>query len=202
LSFGNQYVYEASAPMTATVTNTGSTALPITSLTFTGANPGQYSKAATCGASVAVGSSCTISVSFEPTTTGAKTQTLNVNAGGGAGKKTVALTGSGVAAPYTLSPRSLAFGNQTVGTTSAPQAVTVTNTGSAAVPITSITFTGPNHAEFAKTKTCGASLAVAASCTISVSFKPTSTGAKKATLNVNAGGGDGTQIVTLTGIGT
>ena len=51
--------------------------------------------------------------------------------------------------------------------------------------------------QFSKTKTCEASLAVGASCTISVSFKPTTTGANKATSNVNTGVGDGTQTVAL-----
>jgi hypothetical protein len=52
-------------------------------------------KSTTCGASLAVGGSCTISVSFKPTTTGAKNETLNVNAGGGAGTQKVALSGTG-----------------------------------------------------------------------------------------------------------
>jgi hypothetical protein len=103
---------------------------------------------------------------------------------------------------YTVSPTSLAFGNQTVGTKSAAQPVTVTNTSSAAVPITSITLTGTNPGQYLKSTTCGASLAVGGSCTISVSFKPTTTGAKNETLNVNAGGGAGTQKVALSGTGT
>jgi hypothetical protein len=202
LPFANQFVYEASAPQVATVTNTGTGALPITSITFTGPNPAQFSKTNTCGTSVAVGASCMVSVTFKPTVTGAKNATLDVNAGGGAGTQIVALTGTAVAAPYTLSPRSLAFGNQTVGTKSAAQPVTVTNTGAAAMSITSLTFTGAGRTQFLKTKTCGASLAAGASCTISVTFKPTTTGAMKATLNVNAGGGDGTQTVALSGTGT
>jgi hypothetical protein len=201
LPFGSQFLFETSAAQLVTVTNTGSSPLPITSIAFTGPNPGQFKKTTTCGSSLAVSANCTVSVSFKPTTTGAKNETLDVNAGGGAGTKTVALTGTGAAAPYTLSSRSLTFGSQTVGTTSAAQSVTMTNTGSAAVPIKSIAITGSNHTEFTRTKTCGASLAVGASCTINVSFKPATTGAKKATLNVNAGSGDGTQTVALTGTG-
>ncbi len=201
LPFGNQYDYEVSAAMMATVTNTGAVALPITSITITGLNRTMFSRTSTCGTSVAVGTHCTISVKFEPTTVGAMTATLNVNAGGGAGTNRTALTGSGVAAPYTLSPRSLAFGSVTVGTASTVQMVTVTNTATVAVPITSITITGLDHTQFSKTKTCGLSLAVGKSCTISVTFKPTAAGAMKATMNFNAGGGDGTQTVALSGSG-
>ncbi len=201
LPFGNQFVFEKSAAMTATITNTGPVALPITSITITGPNRNQFSKTTTCKASLAIGASCTINAVFEPTSIGSKTATLNVNDGGGSGTKTVALSGTGVAAPYTLSPRSLAFGSVTVGTVSAVQTVTMTNTTTAAVPITSITITGVNHTQFKKGTACGLSLAVGASCTIKVNFAPTTTGAMTATLNVNGGGGDGTQTVALSGTG-
>lgn len=176
-------------------------ALPITSITITGLNHNQFSKKSTCGKSVAIGASCTVNVVFEPTTIGSKTATLNVNGGGGSGTKTVALSGTGVAAPYSLLPRSLAFGSVTVGTVSAVQTVTMTNSTTAAVPITSITISGVDHAQFKKRTRCGLSLAVGASCTINVVFEPTTTGAMTATLNVNAGGGNGTQTVALSGTG-
>ncbi len=202
LPFGSVYEYEASGALVATVTNTGAAALPITSITLSGTNHTQFSKTTTCGTSLAPATACTVSVEFKPTATGAMTATLNVNAGGGAGKKTVALTGTGAAAPYTLSPRSLAFGSVPHGTASTVQPVTVTNTSAAAMPITSITLSGPNHTQFTKTKTCGASLAIGAQCTVNVKFAPTTTGAMKATLNIKAGGGDGTQTVAITGTGT
>ena len=101
----------------------------------------------------------------------------------------------------TLSPRSLAFGNQAVGTTSAARPVTVTNTGSRAAPITSIAVTGTASSQFHSTNNCGASLAGHATCTIQVTFKPTTRGAKSAFLNVNGGGG-GLRSVSLSGTGT
>jgi len=202
VTFGNQFVDEPSTAQSVTVKNTGAVVLAITSITITGLIRTQFSKTTTCGTSVAVAGTCTISVEFKPTTTGAMTATLNVNAGGGAGTQTVALTGTGVAAPYTVLPTSLAFGSVPHGTNSAAQSVTVTNNGTAALPITGIVFSGANPAQFSKTTTCGTSVAVAGTCTISVTFKPTTTGAKHATLNVNAGGGDGTQSVALSGTGT
>ncbi|MGO8856993.1 MAG: choice-of-anchor D domain-containing protein, partial [Steroidobacteraceae bacterium] len=78
-----------------TVQNTGTIALPLTNITLSGANPGQFSQTNTCGTSVAVGTTCTISVVFKPTWTGSIQATLNVNAGAGAGTQTVALTGTG-----------------------------------------------------------------------------------------------------------
>jgi Abnormal spindle-like microcephaly-assoc'd, ASPM-SPD-2-Hydin len=103
---------------------------------------------------------------------------------------------------YTVSPASLAFGSEPHGTTSAAQPVTVKNTGSVTLPITSITLLGTNPRQFSQTNTCGTSVAVGATCTISVVFKPTGKGSKAATLNVKAGGGAGTQTVALSGTGT
>jgi glycosyltransferase involved in cell wall biosynthesis len=199
LDFGNQPPSRTSAPMLITVTNTGNVPLLITSITLSGTNPHQFSQTHTCGPSVAVGATCTISVVFKPTGKGSKTATLSVSAVG-AGTQTVALSGTGV--PYTVSPTSLEFGNQLRGTASGPQSVTVTNTGAVALPITNIRLSGTNPGQFSQTHTCGTSVPVGATCTISVVFKPTVRRSLKATLNVNAGGGPGTHTVALSGAGT
>jgi probable HAF family extracellular repeat protein len=101
----------------------------------------------------------------------------------------------------TLNPRSLAFGNQPINTTSAAKSVTMINTSPKAVAITSIVLKGSNPGQFATTNNCGKSMAGHASCKIKVTFKPTTKGAKSESLNVNGGGG-GLRVVTLTGTGT
>ncbi len=101
----------------------------------------------------------------------------------------------------TLTPRSLAFGNHPVNTTSATKQVTVTNTSAKIVAITSIALTGAARGQFVTTNNCGKSLAGHATCSIKVSFKPTTKGAKSAFLKVNGGGG-GLRSVALTGTGT
>jgi Abnormal spindle-like microcephaly-assoc'd, ASPM-SPD-2-Hydin len=201
LAFGSETTNVASAPMLITVTNIGNVALPLTSITLAGTNSGQFSQTHTCGTSVAVGATCTISVVFKPKSTGAMTATLNVNAGGGAGTQTVALSGTGVPS-YTVSPTSLAFGSVPHGTTSVAQSVTITNTSNALLPIKSITLAGTNPKQFSQTNTCGSSVAANATCSISVVFKPPGKGSKTAMLNVNAGGGAGTHTVALSGTGT
>ncbi len=79
--------------------------------------------------------------------------------------------------------------------------MTVTNTGPKAAAITSVALTGTAAGQFAQTNNCGKSLAGHATCTIKVTFKPTTKGAKSAFLNVNGGGG-GLRSVNLTGTGT
>jgi hypothetical protein len=202
LAFGNQETKVASAGQTATLTNTSAVALPITSITLTGANAGQFSETNTCGTSVPVSGSCTITVVFLPTSTGAKTATLNTNVGGGAGSQSLGLSGTGIAPTYTLMPATLAFGNQVHNTSSAAQTITLTNTGNLALPVTTIAFAGTNPGQFSQTNTCGTSVAASATCTISVVFHPTSTGAKAATLKVTPGAGVSAQTTALSGTGT
>src|SRR5436309_2299639 len=85
----------------------------------------------------------------------------------------------------TLSPNSLTFANQAVGTTSTAQAVTLSNSENVALSISSIAITGTNSGDFAQTNNCGTSLAANSSCTINVTFTPTATGSRTATLSVN-----------------
>jgi hypothetical protein len=113
----------------------------------------------------------------------------------------VALSGTGIAATYTASPTSVAFGNQLTNVASAPTSVTVTNTGAVALPITSITLSTAGSQPFSQTNTCGTSVAVGTNCTISVVFDPASVGSATATLSINAGSGAGTQTVALSGTG-
>lgn len=79
-----------------------------------------------------------------------------------------------------LSPTSLAFGSQLLGTTSATQTITLLNSGTAALTITSIAVTG----DFTQNNSCPATLAPAASCAINITFTPAVVGARSGTLNV------------------
>jgi hypothetical protein len=112
---------------------------------------------------------------------------------------TASLTGTAPAgAGATLSVASLTFTGQTVGSTSTAQTVTLTNSGQAALAITSIVAT----AGFQQTNTCGASVAGGSSCTISVAFAPTAAGSAVGTLTItdNATGAT-TQTIALSGTG-
>src|ERR1700723_521623 len=78
------------------------------------------------------------------------------------------------------SPTSLSFGSEAVGSATAAQTVTVSNTGTATATLSSVSAAAP----FAETNTCGTSLAAGASCTASVTFKPTAAGAASGTLSI------------------
>jgi hypothetical protein len=101
----------------------------------------------------------------------------------------------------TLAPSPLTFAPQQVGTTSASQAITLTNMNASTLIITGIT----PSANFGETDNCAGSVAPSGSCTINVTFKPTVTGPLTGTLTItdNSNGVAGsTQSVDLSGIGT
>ena len=102
-----------------------------------------------------------------------------------------------------LSSASLAFGNQLVGTTSVPQALTITNSGSATLNISSLAITGTNAVDFGLTSNpLPISVAPGSATTVKVSFTPTTTGTLTATLTIADNGGyGGQQAVSLTGSG-
>jgi hypothetical protein len=79
VNFGNVAVHNASPAMKLTLTNNLNSSINITSISFGGANPGDFSKSATtCGASLAAFASCTISVKFTPGALGLRSSNLQV----------------------------------------------------------------------------------------------------------------------------
>jgi hypothetical protein len=110
--------------------------------------------------------------------------------------------GSGGGSPAaSLSPSSLTFVSQTVETTGAAQAVTLSNSGTATLGISSIAITGTNSGDFGQSNNCGTSVATGAQCTINVTFTPTASGTRTATLSVTDNASGSPQAVTLTGTG-
>ena len=102
-----------------------------------------------------------------------------------------------------LAPSSLTFGSQTINTTSAPQTVTLTNTGGATLTFSSIGITGADASDFAeKTNTCGPTLAPNDSCQVSVTFTPGTTGNLSAAVSITDNAPRSPQTVSLAGMGT
>lgn len=85
VSFGSVIVGTQSTASPVQVNNTGNGPLVIASISFTGANPGDFQASGSCvgangaAASVAAGSNCIVNVVFAPTAAGSRSATLNVN---------------------------------------------------------------------------------------------------------------------------
>ena len=190
LDFGSQAVNTSSAARAVTVSNTGSSAAPISSIVASG----DFSQTNNCGTSVAANGSCTVNVVFTPTTGGTRNGSVTINSS--AGNSVIALTGTGSTPGAVLSPTptSLSFGG-TVGVPTASQAVQLTNTGTLAASIASISTSG----DFSQTNNCGASLAVNASCTVNVTFTATVEGNRTGSLTVSSNATNSPTTVSLAG---
>jgi hypothetical protein len=200
LLFGNQLVNTNSAPQTVTLSNVGTTTITGISVAWSA----NFSDSTNCGTSLAPGSSCRINVRFRPTTTGVLTGTLTITDSDFTSPQIVALTGTGVAPINAVSPSALTF-NSPLNVVSAAQPVTVTNSGTAPLVINGFARSGTNGNQFAATNVnCpigGPGLAAGSSCTVNVTFLPTSstTLTKNALLTVNVNAPALPASVSLTG---
>jgi Beta-propeller repeat/Abnormal spindle-like microcephaly-assoc'd, ASPM-SPD-2-Hydin len=100
-----------------------------------------------------------------------------------------------------LNPSALVFPAQSLGTTSAPEIVTITNGDNAVTGFTVGNSTGPNSGEFAQTTNCPSTLAPGVQCTVTVTFTPTSSGVGTASIQLSytALGSPQIQSINLTG---
>jgi two-component sensor histidine kinase len=147
-----------------------------------------------------VDTDCQIQVSFKPTAKGPASRELSVTDNATGSPQTVALSGAGTVVK--LSPEGVNFGDQKVGTKSAAVPVQLTNTGKTALSITKIAITGKDAGDFSQTNNCGTTVPAGGSCTIKVTFQPTTTGSRSANLTVSDDGGGSPQEVALAGTGT
>ena len=217
LRFGNQTVTKTSAALTAALVNNTGAAITInsTGVTIAGTNAADFAISSNAcpaiGSTLAANTSCTVGVTFTPSTTSSESATLSFADTDSTSPQQVLLTGTGTPAPpaMSVSPSTLNFGNQNLNTKSAAQTATLTNSGTTAVTIngTGITIIGTNAADFAiSNNTCpavGSTLAGGASCTISITFTPTGTvgSSRSATLNIADSDSSSPQQVQLMGVG-
>ena len=195
LAFGTQLIDTTSAAQVVTLTNTGGSALTITSIV----TKGDFSQTNTCGSSVAAGANCTFSVTFRPTQINSRFGSINLTDNAPTSPQVVSLTGAGTY--ISLAPTSLNFGTVAVGSSSSPQVITLSNADSAAVRIGGVSITGTNAGDFSQTNTCGTSVSAAGSCSITVTFKPTASGARSANVSIADMGGGSPQTASLSGTG-
>jgi hypothetical protein len=129
--------------------------------------------------------------------TPAGTYTFVVLANSGSVTRTVTLAVTVPVTSVRLSTDVLNFGNEEVQNTSAPQTVTITNTGKTAISLTSFETTYG----YTETNTCGSSLAAGKDCKVTVTFKPTQVQTYSGTLTITDSDVTSPQKITLTGTG-
>jgi len=197
VAFGNVRVGTTSAASAVTISNPGAFPLAISSITATS---GYTADTSACPASLDAGASCVVNVTVRPTATGALAGSLQVLSNAPQSPGTVALSATGVQSFIALSPSSLSFGSVRRARSSAPQTVTVTNTGTAPLNITGFSFSRPG---FSQTNTCTAApIAPQGTCAITVTFTPDGVGAFSSTLSITSDAASTSpRTISLTGSG-
>ena len=200
LNFGAVVINTTSPAQAVTVTNGTVSNVSVTSIT----TPTGFNQTNNCISAEVLqpGQSCAINLTFAPTTAGSFSGNLSITDTAGGSPQTVTLTGTGVSGQFTVAPASLNFGTVVINTTSPAQIVTVTNGTTNSVLINAITV----PAGFAETDNCvtgdGPPLASGASCTINVTFTPTSATAFSGNLTILDSISAPPPTVALTGNGT
>lgn len=189
-----------SGAWTINVANTGSSVLTLAAATLS--DPTDFVLGGNYG-TIAPYSSCNLTVTFSPQTSGTITGTLTLTDNAAPGTQTIALSGTAIYARPVLnvSPRPINFGSVQVGTTSASWAVNIANTGG--LPMTLATNILTDAAEFSYTGNCGSVVAPYSSCNLSVVFTPQAVGnpSSAVVIETNATGGAFLLPIIGTGVG-
>jgi hypothetical protein len=207
LDFGDVTVNTPNGPRPVLLTNVGNQGLTIgtNQILISETNSSEFTQQNNCPPVLGVAFSCPINVTFKPNTTGLQQATLFVNDNAPDTPQKTALSGNGVPPEpaVLLMPGSETFPDTAVGDSSLPKNITLTNSGQATLTFSGagISLMGTNPGDFMQSNNCGASVAAAGSCTITVTFKPTATGTRTATLNIPDNALDSPQQLSLSGSG-
>ena len=199
-AFPSTAVGATATAQTITVTNNGGSTL--TNFAVSSSSTTLFPVTSTCTATLAANATCTASVRFSPTAIATSTATLTFRASRIA-NQTVALSGTGIAGGViSVTPTALAFGNHTTNT-SATQTFTLTNASTNGGRLSSVAFTAPTGFTVSG---CTGTLAAGASCTATVTFRPTaatSYGGATPNLKITASfaSNSGQNFVALSGTG-
>jgi len=206
LNFGTAYV---GFPVlrTATLTNTGTSMITFTSFTvapISGDDSTGFYNVELCPKTLNAGKSCVVIIGFLADSNVSKTHAANFvitdNATGS--PQTIPMTVSSVINPIaSLSPNSVNFGNQRTNTPSTAKSVTLTNTGSTPLILSSLGVSG-NFALAAGTScTKTTTLQPGGNCALKITFTPTSRGSKSGAVTIEDNALQNTSTVSLYGNG-
>ena len=181
---------------TVTFTNPTNSAVSISGTTLSGAD---FSQTNNCGISLPAGSTCSIDVSFTPAAQGPSAGSIVVTSSVAGSPHIIRLTASGIAPgppAMSLTPASMSYAVQTVGTTSAPQYAKITNTGSEPLVITNISTVG----NFSQLNNCVRALPATASCSIIVNFSPQTAGPHTGSITIADNAAGAPHTISVTGL--
>lgn len=201
LAFGN-VALGSSATLSLTMRSTGEKAVVVSGYNLSGAQAGEFSilNASSCIGTLAPGMECTLQLKATPTVLSARSALLNFTAVTTESVPSVPLSASGVSGSLSVAPSSLSFGDVQQGASKALTA-TLTNLGAAPVAVGALSSTAAASNGFGVTGCTGQTLAPGATCVLTVTFTPASTGAKSASITVANSGSPAVVGLNVSGSG-
>ncbi len=213
-------------PEIVTISNTGNSDLSVSNIQLTGTNPGEFTLDVNGGTTpcagtafnISAGDNCTIAITFSPTTAGSMSANLEITSDDpDESSVIVALSGTGTEPDINVTDSidptddlQMDFDSIVESFSSAPEIVTISNTGSSDLSVSNIQLTGTNPGEFSldvnggTTPCAGTAFTISAgdNCTVAVTFSPTTTGSMSANIEITSDDPDESSvIVALSGTG-
>jgi hypothetical protein len=158
---------------------------------------GDFSQTNNCPQTLLAATSCKFQVNFSPTAGGQRTGSITITDSAPGSPQVITLIGTGQVPQVSLAPSPLTFTSQVIGTSSAAQNVTLSNTGTATLNISGISVVG----DFSESNDCGLQVSATGSCQIAVVFTPSATGTRTGALTIVDDASGSPQTVSLTGTG-
>ncbi|MGB2637133.1 MAG: choice-of-anchor D domain-containing protein [Candidatus Acidiferrum sp.] len=180
-----------------TLTNTGTAAVKISSISSVGA--GVTTSGLATPATLNPSQNAILTVSFDPTAAGSITGTIKIVSDAGNSPLTIPVTGSGAQAGLAISPASFNFGSVVDGQTKS-QTITITNTGTAGLTVASLSENGSAYS--ISGLVTPATIAAGSTATFSVLFAPTTAGVLNGTVSIASNAPNSPNVLALSGTGT
>jgi len=188
LEYSSQPVGSSGPATTTLLRNMGSAPLSISAITVSG----DFTETNDCGDTVPAAGTCTFSATFVPTAAGLRSGSITIQDNAAGSPHIINLSGIGSGAVVALTPSTLNFPSQSVGTPSTAQTVTLSNSGDLPLTVGNIQVTG----DFAQSNNCPATVLAGSSCAFKITFTPTASGTRSGSLIL------GGSALTLSGVGS
>jgi hypothetical protein len=207
LTFASTTAGQNSAPQIISLKSIGGQAVSVTSINVSGTNASEFALAGNCLTTtlLAPQSSCSLSVTYSPANPSARLATITITGNSPTSPQLIPLSGTAVPPPApapeasfnTANPFSFP-GQTTQGTSSAPQNITVSNTGNAPLHILGVALGGLNTSDYSVgNSSCSGTIAAAANCLIPVTFSPLAAGIRSLTISVTDDAANSPQVLTI-----
>src|SRR5260370_37276583 len=191
VEFGSQFV--GSSPLGRMVNTTNTT--PYTTSAPGVSTSSEFAQTNTCTTALAPQASCRVPLTYSPVTNEIATGTLIASGFGPGGSQNVNLYASGlIVSSLAFSPMPLTLYG-VLNEPPSPAVLTLTNTSQTLLKLLSFQVSGP----FSQTSKCPARLAPAASCSVTITFKPTQAGTFNGSLSISNSGANSPQVAPLVG---